>query len=243
MLLETEAAELAGREPQALDWQLVARLIPGVAVEGVDPPHASRFPPNLMKSCCSNVSKDSFASFSAWTRFADRSGPATSAACCRATAFANDFLTAPSLLDADEGRELEQLFGYDGAKSRLEPGRESECDGVDSWSDPTDSMDIFDGRRVGVGSGSSQVSTRTTMVGSGSVSWWAVGPDIFDRRPLEGAPTSTSLVPASRSPQLEPYPWDWNGERDQDVLDFRGVSVGCGAGANGAAVDKPKLLS
>lgn len=67
MLLVTDAAELAGRDPQVLlDWLLAARLklIGDAAVEGVDTPQASRA---AMKSCCSNFSRESLANFSACT--------------------------------------------------------------------------------------------------------------------------------------------------------------------------------
>jgi hypothetical protein len=64
ILLETDAAELAGRDPEILlDTLLAARLtLIGDAVEGVDTPQASRA---AMKSCCSNFSRESFANFSA----------------------------------------------------------------------------------------------------------------------------------------------------------------------------------
>jgi len=158
-LLETEAAELAGREP--LDTLLVARLIlAGDAVEGVDAPQASR---PVMKSSCCSFSRVNLAIFSAWTRLGSLGNGPSSPMDIR--------LRPPNLLLAEAGRDPPTLLlGRDEPKPRLEDGRESgnksaceaavsKAPGKSMWpssshreassSDSNDSTDIFEGRRVG----------------------------------------------------------------------------------------------
>jgi len=101
-LLDTEAAELdvTGREPQVL---LDARLILGWdAVDGVDAPAPQASRP-VMKSCCSNFSRDDFANRSACANPGSLSGGLSSPR--------DDRLFPPSLLDAEAGREAQPLLG------------------------------------------------------------------------------------------------------------------------------------
>lgn len=122
-----------------LETLLVARLkLSGEAVEGVDaPPHALRPP---MNSSSSSFARESFASLSAWMKAGSLAGG----------------FAAPSLLEADAGREL-------GLKLRrlcAEVGRlcaevglddaawDAILDDVESSLDPNESTDILEGRRT-----------------------------------------------------------------------------------------------
>jgi len=134
MLLDTEAAELDGRDPQVLPETLLAarlRLIGDAQVEGVEPPHACL---PAMKSCCSNFSRESLASFSACLFGSLHGG-------CMAA-----FMDI--LLEADVGRELEKLMLPElprpwPAELGRESGRDTTIGGVSNDSNVW--TDIFDG--------------------------------------------------------------------------------------------------
>jgi hypothetical protein len=132
-----------------------------------------------MKSSCASFSRDSFANFSACTSAGSLDGT----------------LVLPSLLDADAGREPEKLLEREQAKPRrvweatdqAEVGRElgrEATDGVEISSiDPKESTDIFEGCRT-IGSTMEDGMSTSTRMECG----------------LEGVPTSSSVVPSSRSP-------------------------------------------
>lgn len=153
LLLDTDAAELCGRDPQAL---LLAMLLEArlrfcgeardAAVDGVEAPQASG---PATKSCRSNFSSDSFASLSACEKLGSITG-------FFAHESLHDAFATPSLLPAETGLEPETLLGRPETKLRLEVGRDQSAsqaaEELISSNDPSDATDILEGRRTsGVG--------------------------------------------------------------------------------------------